>query len=580
MMLQALMAYAEREGLGDADFKKVGVRWLVPIDTAGKFTTTLIPLSDDPSAKKLKPKKLIRPNSDPDFVAHGKSYFLCDTLERSLLFVEDPSKRKKRCINQAYFISLLEDAAKACPDSANSLRSLVMFLRNPNELARVHRAFAEVNAKGSDNAAFSVNGLELLKSEELQNYWRTRCAAERGKQDAENGVCLTTGKLGPICRTTHFIKLLGEDTKLISFNKECPAFESFGFAQASNAPVGLDAEIKFCAAFNKLIEISYEQKLVFNNTIHLHWTRTPVDFDPLDPIVSGDPDAIARLLRSVQDGHRVRGIDANDYYAISLSGNGARIVVRDWLESTVPEVERHVAEWFKDISIISPEGTGIKCEFKFGALLYGMVRAELDELPPQVSTQLFQGALRGHAVPLPQSALVAAVRRQQLDQENKLNPARMAIIKVCLLRSPNRKESDTMTECLSPDSRDPAYLCGRLFATFDRLQYLALGNVNAGVVERYYASASTTPALVMGRLFRNAQFHLAKSDDGVAENVRKDFESITCALGDNFPSSLTLEEQGRFALGYYHQKAEYRRRSAERKESIHTAKAADSAKSV
>ena len=79
-----------------------------------------------------------------------------------------------------------------------------------------------------------------------------------------------------------------------------------------------------------------------------------------------------------------------------------------------------------------------------------------------------------------------------------------------------------MTECLNPESRDSAYLCGRLFAVFDRLQRLAQGNVNAGVVERYYASASVTPALVMGRLFRNAQFHLAKAEGGVATNVGRD----------------------------------------------------------
>ena len=123
-----------------------------------------------------------------------------------------------------------------------------------------------------------------------------------------------------------------------------------------------------------------------------------------------------------------------------------------------------------------------------------------------------------------------------------------------------------MTECLNPESSDPAYLCGRLFAVFDRLQYLAQGGVNAGVVERYYASASTTPALVMGRLFRNAQFHLAKAGGGVAFNVSKDFEAIASALGNEFPVTLDLEAQGRFALGYYHQKADYRRRSAERKE--------------
>jgi CRISPR-associated protein Csd1 len=129
-----------------------------------------------------------------------------------------------------------------------------------------------------------------------------------------------------------------------------------------------------------------------------------------------------------------------------------------------------------------------------------------------------------------------------------------------------------MTECLNPESRDPAYLCGRLFAVFAELQGAALQNVNAGVVERYYASASVTPALVMGRLFRNAQFHSAKAEGeggwkkGKAINAQKDLETITCALGDQFPATLDLEGQGRFALGYYHQKAEVHRRTAERKE--------------
>lgn len=127
-----------------------------------------------------------------------------------------------------------------------------------------------------------------------------------------------------------------------------------------------------------------------------------------------------------------------------------------------------------------------------------------------------------------------------------------------------------------------------MFAVFDRLQLLAQGNLNAGVVERYYASATTTPALVMGRLFRNAQFHLPKAGEGlsaslsttqkqaIAENVRKDFEEITCALGDQFPATLDLEGQGRFALGYYHQKADYRRRTAQRKEAEAKAETATS----
>jgi len=346
--------------------------------------------------------------------------------------------------------------------------------------------------------------------------------------------------------------------------------------QAQNAALSAPAELKIRSALNNLIEKSREQKLTFNDTAHLHWTRKPIEDDPIDLLAIADENAVASLLKAFQSGQPPVELDANNYYAMSLSGNGARIVVRDWLESTVPEIERHVAEWFQDLCIISPDGVVKKRDFKFYALLFGMVRKELDELPPQISTQLLHAAL--HGTPLPKSALAAALKRQQIEPNGKdalrnaVIVGRLALIKACLIRTQNvsnhnnQPTTQTMTENLNPESQDPAYLCGRLFAVFDRLQYLALGQVNAGVSERYYASASVTPALVMGRLFRNAQFHLAKAGGGVAENVRKDFEEISCALGDQFKPTLTLEEQGRFALGYYHQKADYRRRSAERKE--------------
>lgn len=575
MMLQALIAYAEREELGDANFETVGVRWLISLDKTGNLAG-VIPLAESLDDKKPKPKRVERPKSDPDFVSHGRSYFLCDNLERSVLLVEEDTKREKRKINQAYFVSLLEAAANECPGIGSKLQLLAAFLRDEKQLKSLHDQLFASKAKTSDNAVFSVDGESLIESEELRNWWRLRSEKERGEQETEKSVCLATGRFGSVCRTTGFIKLLGEDTKLISFNKECPAFESLGLSQAANAPISSDSEVKFRAALNTLIEKSREQKLTFNDTAHLHWTRKRIEDDPIDLLASADENAVAALLKSIKSGQPPVTLDANAYYALSLSGNGARVVVRDWLESTVPEVERHVAKWFQDLGIISPDGAGIKRDFKFYALLYGMVRKELEELPPQISTQLLHAALRG--TPLPQSALAAALKRQQIEprgedaMRNAVVLARLALIKACLLRSPNSQNNNSqtkdkpMTECLNPESRDPAYLCGRLFAVFDRLQYLALGGVNAGVVERYYASASTTPALVMGRLFRNAQFHLAKAEGGVAGNAAKDFEAITCALGDQFPATLDLESQGRFALGYYHQKAEYRRRTAERKE--------------
>jgi len=604
MMLQALIAYAERENLGDANFEGVAVRWLIPLDRSGKLAGGPIPLVENPDEKKPRPKMMIRPFTSPNELNQGtKSHFLCDTLERATLLLDPKAaeKAEARRVQHTYFQTLLEEAAAACPAESLRLQAVLTILRDEASLTELHRQLAIAKAKPSDNATFSVDGVRLLDCEGLKTFWRNRRdRAATGAKARSQRVCVATGQLAETLDTTEKIKGvpggLATGTNLISFDKD--SFCSFGLEQAQNAALSAPAELKIRSALNTLIEKSRAQKLVFNNTVHLHWTRKPLDYDDIDILVNPDEKAVANLLKAVHTGQAPSAFDDNAYYALSLAGNGARVMVRDWLESTVPEVRQHVAVWFEDLGIVPPDGVGVKRDFKFYALLFGLVRNELDELPPQVSTQLLHAALRG--TPLPQSALAAALKRQQIEPKGEdalrsaVIVARLALIKACLLRSANSQnynpqtKDNIMTECLNPESRDPAYLCGRLFAVFDRLQLLAQGNLNAGVVERYYASATTTPALVMGRLFRNAQFHLPKAGEGlsaslsttqkqaIAENVRKDFEEITCALGDQFPATLDLEGQGRFALGYYHQKADYRRRTAERKEAEAKAETATS----
>ena len=577
MMLQALIAYAERENLGDLDFDTVGVRWLISLTADGRLAGEPIPLVADVADKKPRPKPMSRPFTSPNELNQGtKSHFLCDTLERAVLLLDSKAtdKADARKVQHGYFQSLLDEAAEAVPAEATSLLAIRSFLALPEALDALRDSLATAKAKPSDTATFSVDGRILLQSEPIRQFWRERRRRLAGETAArQQRVCVATGQLAETLDTTEKIKGvpggLPMGTNLISFDKD--SYCSFGLEQAQNAAMSVRAELKLRSALNALIERSRTQGLVFNDTVHLHWSREALKHDPMDLLATADPEAVAALLNSVQTGQRYIGLDTNAYYALSLSGNGARIVVRDWLESTVTEVERNIANWFEDLALVQPDGVGTKRDFKFGALLYGMVRAELSELSPQIPTNLLHAALRGRTTLLPRSALAAALRRQQLDRENKLSPPRLALIKACLLRSStvskyHLSSNAAMSESLNPEFRDAAYLCGRLFAVFDRLQYLALGGVNAGVVERYYASASVTPSLVMGRLFRNAQFHLAKAGGGLAENVRKDFEEISCALGDKFPATLDLESQGRFALGYYHQKADYRRRTAERKE--------------
>lgn len=585
-MLQALIAYAKRENLGDADFETVAVRWLIPLGSDGKLAGNPIPLSEDPSAKKPHPKPMLRPFTSPNELNQGtKSHFLCDTLERAIL-LPDPkateSKVAARRVQHAYFKSLLSEAAAACgsdPADAAALRAINALLNDENALASLREQFSSLKAKPTENVTFKVGDSIILEFPAPKKFWRTRrqAAAASGANKRSERICIATGELGEVLDTTEKIKGvpggLATGTNLISFDKD--AFCSYGLNQAQNAALSPNAELKIRSALNERIEKSRAQGLVFNDTVYIHWTRNALNqADPIDLLHTPDANAIAQLLLSSKTGRQYSDLDANAYYCAGLTGNGARIVVRDWIETTVPEVEQSIAAWFRDLTLVNPDGVGTRNDFKFGALLYGLVRDKLDELAPQIPVQLLHSALRN--TPLPQTALAAALRRQQL-AEDKLSPARLALIKACLLRSittRNQKENHIMTAELNTESRDPAYLCGRLFAVFDRLQYLALEGVKAGVVERFYASASATPAMVMGRLFRNAQYHLSKTDGGIATNISKDFEAIASALGHEFPTALDLEGQGRFALGYYHQKAEYRRISAERKEAAAQAKAA------
>lgn len=573
MMLQALIAYAERENLGDPDFEAASIHWLIPLTSDGKLSSDPIPLYEDPAVKKPQPEKLLRAFTSPNELNQGdKSHFLADSLERAVLMPNPkaPEKAGGRRVQHAYFRKLLTEASAAAPAAAAKLTALLAFLADETELSRLHAALVTAKAKPTDNATFEVVGEKLLDDSALKTFWRNRRTALRASTARTTRVCVASGQLTETLDTTEKIKGvpggLATGTNLISFDKD--SFTSYGLEQAQNAGISPDSELKFRSALNTLIPLG----LRINDTVHLHWTRDPAPTDLFALLTSAEEAEIRNLLSAPQTGIAPASVESNAYYAMSLSGNGGRIVVRDWLECTVPEIEAHIRRWFSDLTIIAPDGIGEESAFKLGRLLFAMVRDKIDELPPQIPTQLLYAALRGTA--LPQTALTAALRRQQIENKQpgdhadpRLNPARMALIRACLNRSLSTTTPKTiMTPSLDSDSSDTAYLCGRLFAVFDRLQYLALGGVNAGVVERFYASASVTPALVMGRLFRNAQFHLAKAGGGIAENARKDFEEISSALGKTFPASLDLEAQGRFALGYYHQKADYRRRTAERNE--------------
>jgi CRISPR-associated protein Csd1 len=574
-MLQALMAYAEREGF-DPDLESVPVRWRIPLDSNGKWLGSVIPLFEDPTAQRPSPKLLRRPFSRSDDVGHGRAYFLCDNVERALAFpiAGNPEKTEKRKVNFAFFKDLLQEAAKACLDETARLQAVSSFLNNGEELTSVHQRLRDQGCNSTDNVDFEVDGQSLLKVHSLLDWWRHKREAERLQIGGKPVMSIASGENVTPVQTAGKIKGIPgappAGMNLISFDKS--AFRSFDLDQALNAPLSYTEDAKITGAMNKLIACSYR----LEDVRYLHWMREP-DTDPFDLLETADEAAVDELLRAPLQGIPHAGLDSNKYYLLSLSGNGGRVVVRDWLESTVPEVEENVRRWFDHLTIANEREGGTKSAFKLYALLATLVprkqeTADFGKLPPQLPAQLLRSAMSGSA--LPSSLLAAAVTRQNLGGEQKLTPARLALIKLYLVRSysadpqEQKKMSDKLKQ-LDPTSTDIAYLCGQLFAVIGRLQLLALGKIGTSLAERTYGGVATRPASTLGPIFTKVPAYLKKANSrfpGAGTNKQTEIATL-CARIDavdkaedrlGFPPFLGLEEQGRFALGYYCQLAQYR----------------------
>jgi CRISPR-associated protein Csd1 len=580
MMLEALIRYAERENLGsDPDFEPADIDWLIPLTKSGKLAGPPIDLRDSPKRKLIPTleQKLLTDAKRP------RARFICDSLERTLGWFD--AKKPQRAARAAGSLNFFKDLLTECSASyrldAPFLDAVLRFLDNTAAVAKLQTQLTAAKARPNELATFSVDGVWLLDLKEAAQFWRSWRKKLKPVPAPAKRLCFATGELTETVDTTGVIKGVPggnpSGTIFLSFDKD--AFCSFELEQAQNAALSAGAELKIRSALAQLIEKSRGQKLVFNNTICLHWSREPMDFDPVDTLASANPEEVAQLLKSVETGKQISSVDANAYYAVSLSGNGARIVVRDWIESTVPEIRQHVARWFQQLGIVEATGVNVKREFSLGQLLWALANPKLekpfDALPHGAAEDLLHAALTGG--PIPQSILVAALRRETVDrvaggdeagQRRPFLASRFALSKLCLLRSLNRKDHHTMSEKLDPNSKDIAYLCGQLFAVLGRLQLIALGKVGASIAERTYGGVATRPATTLGPLFTKVPAYLKKANDrfpGSGTNKQKEIESLCQRIEalSGLPQTLGLEEQGRFALGYYCQLAEYRARREE-----------------
>lgn len=394
---------------------------------------------------------------------------------------------------------------------------------------------------------------------------RPSVIAAAGQTDEATGgsTCLVTGEPAEIERLHSVIKgVWGAQTSganIVSFNLD--AFRSYGKGQGDNAPVGKPAAFAYTTALNHLLERNSRQRIQIGDASTVFWAEQPNDLETLVPDLFGeppkdDPDrgitALHALFSALDSGKFQVGDSADRFHVLGLAPNAARISIRFWETAPALVLARRIGRHFDGLRVAhgprDPEHLSI-----FRLLTACAVQGKADNIPPNLGGDLIRTILADQ--PYPATLLGAAVQRCRA--ERQVTYPRAALIKAWLNRvgqyqtqSHSEKEFLPM---LDLDNPNPAYRLGRLFAVLEKVQEEASPGLNATIRDRYYGAASGTPVAVFATLLRLKNHHLGKLNAGRAVQMERLIGEILGGLTD-FPGNLALPEQGRFALGYYHQR--------------------------
>ena len=565
-MLQALVEYSLKlPDPPEPGFTITGVKWEVQVDDEGKFVNVL-PLGDDDGEE-------IKCPLMHNMVAGGRAHFLVESAQTAaLLFRKNtkPEEIQSATIKHQFFQKRTADAANdvAC------LMPLATFLSCKNEVDKLNQKLLSENADPNDRLKWRVSGVDVVAENSVRSWWRNWRVSDIKKvitpqkirKNAKTGDCEASGKM--ICLVSgEYVEPLETHDKikklrsvgglptgdvLVGFDKS--SFCSFGLKKSANAAMRDVVASCYVAGLNHLIK-NHSRKLA--NTLVVHWFKEPVakENDPLwflsvpPELTEGAAQQSAReILEALRKGQRPVPPD-NRFYAMTLSGASGRVMVRDWMEGSFDDLVARIEQWFYDLEIVARDGGKSAPEPKFMAVCGAIVR-DLKDLPAPTATTLWRVALSGLPIPQPFIAQALARFKADLIDDKPFNHARMGLLKAYFIRKGGNHQ---MSAYLNKEHPEPAYQCGRLLAVLASLQRAALGDIGAGVVQRYYVAASQTPGLTLGRLFNNAKNHLNKLDGGLTYWYEDQIAEIMSRIQDRIPSTLNLDQQSLFALGYYQQ---------------------------
>ena len=437
------------------------------------------------------------------------------------------------------------------------------------------------------NIVFSLEDqMQFLHEQSpVRQIWSNHLAAEQGASD----LCLVTGEHASIARLHPSVKGVagaqGSGASIVSFDKD--AFKSFGKERGANAPVSEHAAFAYTTSLNTLLERGSRQRIRLGDATTLFWADASgneakataaegcfLDFFSDPPTDEEEATKLRDKLEAVAQGRPLAEVDPKvdedtRFFVLGLAPNAARLSIRFWYEDSIGAISRRIGEHWRDLNL---EPRPWRTAPSARCLLYETaVQRKAENIPPTLTGAVMRAILSGGRYP--RSLLNAVVVRMRTDKE--ITGLRTAICKASLARDYRLGfEEENVPVSLNPDETNPAYRLGRLFAVYESVQRAALGGVNATIKDRFFAAASATPASVFPLLERNASNHIAslrKGDKGgLAHWFETEIDSIFSGVDSTFPRSLRLEDQGRFAIGYHHQRATRRESPQSKSDNIDT----------
>lgn len=558
MILKALYDYyqSQSESLPSfgSEFKEI--EYVIVIDEKGEF-------------KRFESKRIDKKRCAQFIVAKAvgrtsgaKSNILWDN-GKYVLGLEDGHAE---CNN--LFIEKIKEVAVHNPDDI-SINAMISFYDRSKEsrVAAFEKdpLFAEIKENLGANFAFQLEGDDELIAE--KRYLFTTLV-EISDDTAPTGVCLITGEKGPLVRLTTSTAIAGNTaTASLVGMQQKSGYDSYGKEQAYNSPISVNAEFAYTSALKKFLDKESKNKLKIGSRTYLFWGKSESDlssqvetdfYDFLNLSIDkkDDPkekvDKVTKLFKSIWSG-KITTTLTDRFYILSLAPNIGRIAVTNWSDQTLKEFAGKILEHFNDMEIVRKFESDKPYVGIYSILSTVTLGGKISDALPNLSDAVFDSIINGK--PYPFQLYTGALERIRAElPEHSLYPVRAAILKAYLNRKyRNNQHIKQLNIMLDKSNNNAGYLCGRLVAVLEKVQEDVKGGDS--IRTRYLGAASTTPSTVFPAMLNLTIHHSEKLSDGSRIFYEQLKQEIICQFPSaEFPTHLDLNDQGRFFVGYYHQR--------------------------